>query len=364
MTTERRTSHPYYMYDAIQGQPDAFASVIARNEVPVDEFAATIAASERLFIVGVGTSHHAALVGEHLMRVYGGGIAAQGCHAFDFALYGTLLTPGDCVVGISHRGNTTYTVASLDRARQAGSRTALIVGTEPAPDTTEADTKFQTVPRERSSAYTISYIGTLAVLSLLAERLGVHRGGISTLSADFLRRGVPQAIRAAIATEDAITNLARQFAWRRRIWLVGGGPSAVTAAETALKIKEASYLQAEGLSAEQILHGPFQCVEAEDIFVFIAPAGAAQERTIQIAFMAREIGAPYIVISDGTPEAIRQDAAGWIVVPAVPEPFTALTCLVPLQLFTYHLALARGTNPDNFRQHDPRFAAARRVARL
>ena len=156
--------------------------------------------------------------------------------------------------------------------------------------------------------------------------------------------------------------LAREHAGRRRIWLLGGGPGAVTATETALKIKETSYLQAEGMPTETMLHGPFQCVEADDLFVLIAPSGAARERTLEVAELIDEVGAPYLILSDETTEAPR--AAGVLRVPEVPEPFSALSCVVPLQLFSYHLALARGTNPDTFRVDDPRFARADVSGRL
>ncbi len=130
----------------------------------------------------------------------------------------------------------------------------------------------------------------------------------------------------------------------------------MTAQEVALKIKETSYLQAEGMPTETMLHGPFQCVEAEDLFVLVAPSGAARERTLEVAELAEEIGAPCVVVGD--------DPTAELAVPGVPEPFSALTCLVPLQFFAYHLALARGTNPDGFRADDPRFARADVSGRL
>ncbi len=136
--------------------------------------------------------------------------------------------------------------------------------------------------------------------------------------------------------------LAREHVGRRRIWLLGGGPSAVTARETALKIKETSYLQAEGMPTETMLHGPFQCVEADDLFVLIAPSGAARERTLEVAELVEEVGAPYVIFGDDTTET-RSTAAGVLRVPEVPEPFSALSCLVPLQLFAYHLARAGPT---------------------
>jgi glucosamine--fructose-6-phosphate aminotransferase (isomerizing) len=137
----------------------------------------------------------------------------------------------------------------------------------------------------------------------------------------------------------------------------------VTATETALKIRETSYLQAEGMPTETMLHGPFQCVEADDLFVLIAPSGAAMERTLEVAELIEEIGAAYLIFGDDTTGALPSNAS-ILEVPDVPEPFSALSCLVPLQLFAYHLALARGTNPDTFRVDDPRFARADVSGRL
>src|SRR5439155_4806107 len=117
-----------------------------------------------------------------------------------------------------------------------------------------------------------------------------------------------------------------------RLCLIGGGPPAITAQEIALKIKETSYLQAEGIAVETLLHGPLQCVESDDTFVLIAPGGKAQDRVIELGKMVQEIGAPYLVVSDGTPQALRSAAVGSYAVPPVPEPWSALTCLVPLQL--------------------------------
>ncbi len=360
----RRTSHPYHMYDAIQGQPEAFARVAARTGTAAGPHLPRIAEGARLFLVGIGTSHHAAQVGEHLFRTCAGDADARAVHAFDFALYGPPLTPRDVVVGISHRGTKRYTAASLARAREAGCMTVLITGEGAAPDGARADVTLHTVPQEISSAHTISYTGAIAALAALAEQVGRHRRGTAPLPPGFLRDAMPAALRAALETEPDAAAFAGEHAGRRRIWLVGGGPSAVTAQEAALKIKETSYLQAEGMSVEALLHGPLQCTEAGDLFVLVAPAGAAQARVIEAAGQVEAIGAPFLVVGDGTAEVLRRGAAGRWAVPAVPEPFTALTCVVPMQLLAYHLALARGTNPDGFRLEDPRFARAYALVRL
>jgi len=359
MTTEQRNSHPYHMYDAMLAQPEAFATTIERHRDAVDELASRVASCERIFLAGIGTSHHATLVGEHLIRAYGGGPDVRAVHSFDLALYGPELRQEDCLVAVSHRGAKRYTALALEQAREKGCPTAIITG-EGGSGEGRADAVFRTVAQEMSAAHTVSYTSAVAVLALLAGRLGYHRTGSTTVPDELLQDELPGALRSALGTEEEVAKLAREHVGRRRIWLVGGGPSAVTATETALKIKETSYLQAEGMPTETMLHGPFQCVEADDLFVLIAPSGVARERTLEIAELVEEVGATYLIVGDETTET--RPAA--VAVPEVPEPFSTLTCLVPLQLFTYHLALARGTNPDSFRVDDPRFARADVSGRL
>jgi glutamine---fructose-6-phosphate transaminase (isomerizing) len=361
MSSEARNAHPYFMHDAILAQPEAFVRTVDRNDEAMNEFASRTASCERILLSGIGTSHHAALVGEYLMRAYGNGPDVRAVHSFDLALYGPEMRPGDCLVAVSHRGAKRYTALALEQARENGCLTALVTG-EAGSGEGHADVLFRTVAQERSSAHTVSYTGAVAVLALLAGRLGYHRTGSATLPDELLRERVPEALRVALGTEDEVAALAREHVGRRRIWLVGGGPSAVTAMETALKIKETSYLQAEGMPTETMLHGPFQCVEADDLFVLIAPSGAAMERTLEVAELAKEVGTPCLIFGDDADT--YPAAAGVIRVPEVPEPFSALSCIVPLQLFAYHLALVRGTNPDNFRNDDPRFARADVSGRL
>jgi glucosamine--fructose-6-phosphate aminotransferase (isomerizing) len=352
------------MYDAMQAQPDAFARLVREHAATVDKLAEAIASCDRLYVVGTGTSGHAAQVGEHFVRAYGGGMPARAYAAFDFALYGPPLERRDFVLGISHRGTKSYTVQSLTQAREAGCRTALVTGQGGSAQKAPADVVIETVPQEISATHTISYVGALAVLAALACSLGRRRAGGVTLDPDVLAARVPAALRDGLKGEAQIAGWARAQWGRRRIWIVGGGPTGITAAEVALKIKEASYLQAEGMAIETMLHGPFQCAEADDLFVLIAPAGLAQRRIEQFAAMITEIGAAWIAVGDGTAEALRRGGAGSCEVPPLPEPLTALSCLIPLQLFAYHLALARGTNPDVFRLDDPRFARAFAGVRL
>lgn len=354
MSENPREGHPYHMYEAIRDQPETFAQTVERLETEIERLAAELAPCRRLFLVGIGTSLHAALLGEYLMRNYVARTDVRAVHSFDFALYGPELSPEDGVVAVSHRGIKRYTAQAISKARAAGCPTAVISGEDGAPEDA-ADLVLRTVAQERSSAHTVSFTAAVSALASLTSRLGSHRTRAESLDRDFLRTEFPRKLREALGTEAEASALAREHADARRIWIVGGGPTAITAEEATLKIKETSYLQAEGLSTEKMLHGPFQCVEEEDLFVLIAPSGAAQARIFDLARAVRKVGAPYLLVEDGTAESLKDTAAGRIVVPEVPEPFSALSCLIPLQLFSYHLALLRGTDPDNFRAEDPRF---------
>lgn len=358
MTDQTRTSHPYFMFDNMLAQPEAWGDVIARNRALVRDFALGIAKRPRVILAGIGTSFHAAWAAEFILRQYAGDLDFRAVNSFDLALYGPQVRASDAVIVISHRGTKGYSVMSLQRAREAVARTALITGQ--GADLTASggltDTVFYTVPQEKSSAHTYSYVGSVAVLSALAQELGILNVSDEKIEDRFLMEVVPQSIRDALGTNSEIAGLAREFASARRIFIVGGGPAAIVAHEIGLKIKETSYSPAEGIMTETMLHGHFQGSESEDAFILVAPTGAAQSRTMQLTEMIHDIGARYAIVSD-TP---RDDpgALAWIQTPPVPESFSAVTCMIPLQLFSYQLALIKGTNPDIFRRDDERFDKA------
>jgi glucosamine--fructose-6-phosphate aminotransferase (isomerizing) len=185
-----------------------------------------------------------------------------------------------------------------------------------------------------------------------------------TLDDGVLRYELPRAMRAALDTDEQMRSLAGRHSSHRRYWLSGAGPAGVTAMEAALKIKESSYLQAEGIPTEQMLHGPFQCVEPDDLMLLAAPEDAGLARTLDLAREAREIPLDLIVVSDGGADAVRDISDGWVSVPRVPAPFSHITTLIPMHLFAYWLAIERGTNPDRFRLDDERFLRAFQLTTL
>src|SRR5262249_44961288 len=128
MTHPARTGHPYYMYEAILAQPEAFALSIRRNEEALARVAERLASCGQLYLVGIGTSYHAAQIGVYLLRAYAPETPVAALHAFDFTLYGPQLRATDAVLVVSHRGNKRYSLAALERARAAGCFTVLVTG--------------------------------------------------------------------------------------------------------------------------------------------------------------------------------------------------------------------------------------------
>lgn len=188
MSDEKRTAHPYHMYDAISQQPAAFGEIATRSRPEVRRLAADLAGAGQLYLVGIGTSLHAAQVGEHLFRVAVGDLPTRAYHAFDFARFGPVLRRNDVVIGISHRGNKLYTRDALQKAAQAGCVTAIITGRGGKVDGAGVRDVFETVPQDRSSAHTVSYVGAIAALALIAGETAARPPGTTQPSASLFPR--------------------------------------------------------------------------------------------------------------------------------------------------------------------------------
>src|SRR5260370_40926519 len=164
---------------------------------------------------------------------------------------------------------------------------------------------------------------------------------------------------ALLLGQEAWEELAARFAGRRRYWFVGGGPNTATAYEAALKMSEANHSIALGLNCEQCLHGPWAALDAEDVVFVIAPPGPSHERCLAVGGVAKEVGAPVVGLAREGDDGLAGLAAETIALPAVDELLSPMLAVVPLQLFTYRLALLRRVNPDTIRGDQPAHGRAR-----
>jgi glucosamine--fructose-6-phosphate aminotransferase (isomerizing) len=358
---EVRRQHPYFMYDAIQRQPLAMEEMLRKHATRAQEVAAEIAGKRRLHLVGIGTSWHAALVAQHwLRRFLGRSTEVQAWHSFEFCAYSPLLNDEDAVIVISHRGAKTYSFQALEMAKASSAYTVAITSTDSGQHIRVADAVLDTVGQERS-ADTISHTTALTVLALLATALGSWKDGGEELP--LLRaqlEELPQKMTQVLTRQSSVQQAARRFRSRKRFIFVGWGPNTANAYEAALKMKETSATDSEGIQVEQLLHGPFCSVDQNCLITLIAPPGPGYERAMNIARASLEVGAPvWALVQDG--DVLLSDLATESCnLPPVPEFWSPLVYVLPLQLFTYYLALARGTHPDLFQEDNARQAAARR----
>jgi glucosamine--fructose-6-phosphate aminotransferase (isomerizing) len=355
-----------HLYRAIHAQPEAVRTLLADQHGPA-QAAEKLARTGRILIAGIGTSLHAAQVGEYMLRM--AGADAWAVRSFEFINYPCPLRPDDAVIVISHRGTKMYSAKTVERAREAGVLTIGITGKNT--QLPQADIMLETVEQDPSPTNSISYTGALTRLSQVAARLASLAG--HSEQAQALEKGlsqVPALMENILAREGEVQQVAQDAAQQqRRIYFVGGGPNAATATEGALKAKEASYVTTEGFELEQFLHGPEMAFEAEDLLVPINVEGPARQRMADLLLAMSEVSERTWLI--GTAPNVEAEALfqrqGWsrfalgdsAVLSAIPEALTPLLAALPVQLLSNFLAAARGTNADSFRQDHEAYKRAR-----
>ena len=306
------------MRTALWSQPEELARLLADGG-PAEAAAARLA-GRRLLLIGVGTSWHAAHHGAWLLR--DAGVEAEAVHSADVAPYERPIDAGDGVIVLSHTGGTGYSMQMLARAREAGAATVHVSGIGNGGD-------LETVAPEASYAYTVSHTGALLRLAQVATALGARLGPLDA---------VPDRVAAVLDMPAPLIGVPD-----RLVELIGAGPNAWTAQEGALKIREASYVAAEGLSSEQFFHGPSVALDEQDTLVVLDGGGPAADRTAAIAGAVEVTGA--------TVARFAERELG--------EALSVFPLAVVVQRIALELAEARGVSPDRFRyEEDPRREAA------
>ena len=352
MTTPTpRTAHPYRMYDAIVSQPDAIASVIDSQRELCAEVGEILAGKRRIHVVGIGTSWHAALVGASIMAA---GPEAFAHNSFEFCTATPSVTADDAVIVISHRGTKRSSYDALDVAVAAGAYTVAITSTDPGPRIQVADAGIRTVEQETSAAFTVSYTTALTALAMLNLAMAGSLNDADNELAD-----LPQQVAQILAAEDDVKAVVADHQDKRRFISAAWGANTANAYEVALKIKETSRADCEGFQIEQLLHGPFCSLDPDCLLTLIAAPGDDRGRALDLTNAAAALGTPVWALSNRPDNRLGGTGARVFPLPDTPPYLTPIASVVPLQLFTYHLALARGTHPDLFQQDVPGQAAAR-----
>ena len=344
------------LYAGILAQPGALRAVLGTQDAAA-RTAAEALVGHRVWLVGTGTSLHAAQIGAHMLRQ--AGLHATAVGSLEFVYSPRPLSPEDAVVVISHTGATTFAREALASASGAGAATVVVTGL--GSSFGEGTLRLFTTTAETSATYTVSYLAALMALALTAAYTGDLMGrSLREWSAALST--IPGAVEDLLAREETVRASAEVLAVRRRLVLVGAGPNAATAREGALKVKESCYVVAEGFEVETFLHGCLQAVEAGDLAVVIAVAGPALNRLGDAARALALVGARLLQVADPAGEAALAEtansAASIVRVPSMPEALSPIVTTVPLQLLAALTAAALGTNADDFRCGEPRFGQA------
>src|SRR6266699_1088454 len=342
-----------HLYSSIHAQPQAVRELLANWDGPA-QAAARLANTNRILLAGIGTSFHAATVGEYLLRLAGADVWAL--RSFEFVNYPRPLRTDDGVIVISHRGSKLHGNLAVQRAMEAKVSTIGITGKNSKMQ--GPDIVIETVEQDPSSTHSISYIGALTRLGQIAARLAALLG--HTQQAQRLEQGlarIPSLMENILAREDEVRSVAQEaVAQQQRIYFVGAGPNAVTATEGALKAKEAAYVTAEGFELEQAIHGPQVAFETEDLLIPIGVKGAAQPRLADFLLVLSEISPHVFLIGEAptgeTGELFKRD--GWVRFAVcdgvdLAEELTPMLTALPVQLLAEFLAEARGTNAASCR---------------
>jgi glucosamine--fructose-6-phosphate aminotransferase (isomerizing) len=342
MPAAPRSGHPYHMHEAMLAQPDALRALTSGQDDRIAEAAARLREAPHVWLAGIGSSWHAALVGEAMLARTGRlGRRVRAIQTPDL-VDDPFDNGGGAVVAISHRGNPDLETA-LARAAAAGGATVAVTGRGV---TTRAALALRTVALEASGCHTVSYTTALAMLAALAAAVGRDPAAARELEA------LPDVV-AGLLGREAWDERASRLGGRRHYWFVGAGPNVATAYEIALKLTEAAWIPATGLSAEQFLHGPWAALEPADVVVLIALPGPASARCGAVARVAVEVGATVVALVASEDREVAPLATETIVLPAVPALLSPIVAVVPLQLLTYHLAVKAGANPDTLRAEQP-----------
>jgi glucosamine--fructose-6-phosphate aminotransferase (isomerizing) len=357
--TRTRSVHPYFMWEHIYEQPGAILTAIARCHPGAREFARRLIDAPSIVFSGIGSSLHAAMLGEYWLRSIGGLESARALNSFEHLHYGPRAAPGAAIVAISHRGWREFPARLAADGNLERIVKAAICGEDPRPGAHAADFVFITTAPEKSGAHTKSLTSALAILLEIAIETAIARGarerGLS-IRRDFAE--IPRWLERRIADPSAEREAAEKFRDYRRIILLGAGPSFACAREGALKLKEATFSYAEALETEEFLHGPIAGLDPETLLVLIDAGGDASPRLAKVARAAGEIGAARLALVTEADSELANLAEHTIRVESRSEAISPFASIVSLQLFTYFSALARGCDPDRNHRDDRRYARA------
>jgi glucosamine--fructose-6-phosphate aminotransferase (isomerizing) len=348
----------YFMLKEIHEQPQALRQSIAGrvgrdDRIVLDEIAPladVIRAATRVELVACGTAFYAGLVGAAALQSWTG-LPARATIGSEFRYSPPPLDPGTLVIAVTQSGETADTIAPTRYAREQGCSVIAVTNTVGSAITRESDAVlFLQAGPEIAVAASKTFVTQVTTLVILAAAIARLRGTLDNAEEVALGRalrGLPDAAGRALALNaPSAQELARRYVNSRGFMFVGRGFGFPAALEGALKLKEISYIHAEGYAAGELKHGPISLLDAECPLVAVATRSSVYDKLISNVMEGRARDARVIAVAtEGDPQIERfADDVCWV--PETHEALTPVLSVIPLQLFAYHAAVARGTDVD------------------
>jgi glutamine---fructose-6-phosphate transaminase (isomerizing) len=346
----------HFMLKEIFEQPTVVAQTLQSYIRPVEQQVALpqmdfdLAGVKRITIVACGTSFYAGMVAKYWIEQFAR-VPVDIDVASEFRYRDPVLEDGGLALFISQSGETADTLAALRHARAAGQKIAVVVNVPTSSMAREADLLLPThAGPEIGVASTKAFACQLAVLAALAAHLAVKKGRMTRAEEqDVVRHLIeaPAALNAALAHDADIAAMAPLIAPARDVLYLGRGPDYALALEGALKLKEISYIHAEGYASGEMKHGPIALIDEAVPVIVLAPSGPLFEKTVSNMQEVRARGGKIVLISDseGLAEA-GEGCLATIEMPNVHPLIAPLVYAVPVQLLAYHVAVVKGTDVD------------------
>ncbi len=347
----------HFMLKEIFEQPEAIRNSL-RGRLLVDEGTARLGGLgpdpeplrqiRRILITACGTSWHAGLIGEYLLEEHAR-IPVEVEYASEFRYRNPIIDEGTAVIAISQSGETADTLAALREARRKGARVYGIVNVVGSTIARETDAGiYLHAGPEIGVASTKAFTTQVAVLSLLTLYLGRQRAMSQECGRDIARElaQIPGKVEQILQRSTEVRRIAQQYTHQNNFLYLGRGYNFPVALEGALKLKEISYIHAEGYPAAEMKHGPIALIDENMPVVFICTRDSAYEKVMSNIQEVRARRGRIIAIATEGDREIQRYADHAIYVPPTLSLFTPILNVIPLQLLAYHIAVLRGCDVD------------------
>ena len=348
-------NHRHFMAKEIHEQPEVISHTLsnyldmAKGRVSIPDLGLDLATVPRVTISACGTAYYAGLVGKYWIERYAR-VPVEIDIASELRYREAPLPEGGLALFVSQSGETADTLATLRYARANGQRIASIVNVRTSTIARESDAVLPTLAGpEIGVASTKAFTCQLSALACLAIALGRARGTISEDEEQELVSAlieVPRLISTMLVDETPYVELAHQLSKARDVLYLGRGLSYPLALEGALKLKEISYIHAEGYAAGELKHGPIALIDETVPVIVVAPEDDLLEKTVSNVQEVAARGGQIVLISNADPETVGCELAAHIRIPDAHPLTYPLISAVPVQLLAYHTAVLMGTDVD------------------